>query len=110
MLTAQVTCVEDNEGCGEQCAGGDDGYCVDFHGGRSRRANFSVANIIRKDDWNKMIFSASINACVMFRVLACARVSVFWADTKTARQHEVGAEILPGVVLKSGGPDLAHYA
>src|SRR6516165_6057119 len=69
MLTAQVTCVEDNERCGEQCAGGDDGYCVDFHVGRSRRANFSVANIIRKDDWNETIFSASTNACIM---------STFW--------------------------------
>ena len=42
-------------------------------------------------------------------VLACARVSVLWADRETARQPNVGAEILSGVVPKSGRPNLAQY-
>jgi hypothetical protein len=98
-LTAQVTCVKDNEGCGEQCAGSNDSYCVDFHGGRFRRAKVSVANIIRKDDWIEMNFSTSITRW---------ETAAFWLGAMdTLCRHEVGAEILRGVVPKSSRPQFS---
>jgi hypothetical protein len=111
MSTAHMTYEKENEGCGEQCPRNDEGYRIDFHGGRFRIRNVSAGSIVHKRAtvWREPFFSVSTTR-VAFALL-CFRLCLgLFERTQSQSANAMLSKSASGVVPKLGRPNLAQYA